>query len=79
MEIKVKNVITVHGSSLRYNWSRPMYLIITDNDKVYIDNTTNHRYAKWIPADWPNMIGKAVEINTVVDSGYAWAEFIVEV
>jgi len=75
MEITIKNVIRVPGSSLRGNWTIPMYLIITDDDKLYIDNTTYHKYAKWIPADWRRLIGKRVEINVVSDSGYTWAEY----
>ena len=74
MQIKVKNVITVKGKELNPMWSKPMYLIIADNDNLYIDNVTEHRYAKWTPADWKKLIGKQIEIDVVHDSGYTWAK-----
>jgi hypothetical protein len=75
MQITVKNVISVEGKTLNPMWSMPMYLIIADNDNLYIDNTMYHRYAKWEPTEWKELIGKRVEIDVVHDSNYAWAKY----
>jgi len=75
MEIEVKNVIEVAGNELHPSWKISMYLIITADNKVYIDNTKYHRYAKWIPAEWKKLIGKTIEIDVVQDSGYSWAKY----
>jgi hypothetical protein len=71
-EITVTSVDIVPGWRLSKNWSYPMQVITDENNREYIENTIDHKYAHWTPTNYEELIGEKIEVKVVRNLGYDW-------